>query len=71
MAEDSSLPDGLDAEDLDATAERLEAALERIALKLDTRPERAAPKDLAARVDGLIARIRETLAASPFEPEAD
>jgi hypothetical protein len=54
--------DNTDPEDLDAAADRLEAALERIARHLDTaRP----PAELATRLDGLIERLREALSGSP------
>jgi hypothetical protein len=48
-------------DDMDAVADRLEAALERIAKHLDAaRPDRPSAA-LAARLDGLIARLREVL----------
>jgi hypothetical protein len=56
MAEDTSH----DPDDLEAVADRLEAALERIARKLDSPRPNA---ELVARLDGLIERLREALAA--------
>jgi hypothetical protein len=54
--------DSIDPRDLDAAADQLEAALERIARHLDTaRP----PAELAARLDGLIGRLRDALGSSP------
>jgi hypothetical protein len=51
-----------DPEDMDAVADRLEAALGRIARHLDT----AVPvPDLVARLDGLIVRLREVLGDPP------
>ena len=55
--------------EMDAVEARLEAALERIARRLDRPPP--APlaagntAGLAARLDGLIARVRETLDRGP------
>ena len=52
-------------EDLDAVADRLEAALERIAAHLEaSKPDRP-PAELAARLDGLIGRLREVLGTPP------
>jgi hypothetical protein len=56
MAEDTSH----DPDDLDAVADRLEAALERIARNMDAPRPNA---ELVARLDGLIERLREALAA--------
>jgi len=54
--------DSTEPEDLEAAADRLEVALERIARHLDTvRP----PAALATRLDGLIERLREALGGSP------
>jgi len=64
---------GNDPEDMDAVADRLEAALERIARHLDaahldtTRP--APPSaELVARLDGLIVRLRDVLGGLPSPP---
>jgi hypothetical protein len=58
-----------DTEDADAAADRLEAALERIAqaaLSGETRPAdqlaSVDTKEIAARLDGLIDRLRTALA---------
>ena len=49
------------ADDLDAVADRLEAALDRIVRQLATPgPVRGTP-ELAARLDGLIERLRDAL----------
>jgi hypothetical protein len=78
--------DGIDPDDpdtLDAMADRLEAALDRIVRRLDTPPPIAAPPgvlanhlaartqmtELAARLDGLIARLRGVLGEPPGRPE--
>jgi hypothetical protein len=58
------------SEDMDAVADRLEAALERIAQHLDAaRPDTArpahVPAELVARLDGLIGRLREVLGGQP------
>lgn len=50
-----------DPEDLDAVADRLEAALEKIARHLDAIAPAHAPAALAARLDGLIGRLRDAL----------
>jgi hypothetical protein len=70
MAEDTSpqqipVEPGDDTVDMDAVADRLEAALDRIARHLDA--ARAAPPtaELAARVDGLIVRLRDALERPP------
>ncbi len=65
MAEDNSAQytDG-GPEDLAAVADRLEAALDRIVRHLEA-PRRAPPTaELAARLDGLIVRLREVLGHS-------
>ena len=59
-----------DPEDMDAVADRLEAALERIARHLDTAhldTGRPAPPsaELVARLDGLIVRLRDVLGGPP------
>ncbi|MSP01660.1 MAG: hypothetical protein EXR07_11525 [Acetobacteraceae bacterium] len=69
MAEQTTSRDADDIEpdDMDAVAARLEVALERIARQLDDPGALAfaeAPAEtpeLAARLDGLIARLREAL----------
>jgi hypothetical protein len=67
MAEDTAPREtgGDDAEDMDAVADRLEAALERIARHLDAaRPVRS-PAELLTRLDGLIMRLRDVLGSPP------
>ncbi len=56
-------PNGPD--DLDAVADRLEAALERIAAHLDAARPARPPAALAARLDGLIGRLRDALGTPP------
>jgi hypothetical protein len=53
-----------DLEDLDAVADRLEAALERIARNLNAVKPARPPVELAARLDGLIGRLRDALGSS-------
>ncbi len=70
MAEDTIPRDADDFEPLDAEPieARLEAALERIARRLDVSRSSAQygnTGELAARLDGLIARVRETLDRGP------
>ena len=73
MAEDttsgeSNNADPDDPTELEAVADRLEAALERILGHLDTaRP----PVELAARLDGLIGRLRDALGTPVGPPEPD
>ena len=55
MADDTKTQD---ADDLDAVADRLEAALDRIVQHLDTAHPTA---ELTARLDGLIGRLRDAL----------
>lgn len=65
--------DGIDPngpEDLDAVADRLEAALERIARHLDAVKPARPPAELTARLDGLIGRLRDVL-GSPSGPSQD
>ncbi len=76
MAEDTAPRDkpgdigSNEPEDMDAVADRLEAALERIARHLDAaRPVRP-PADLVARLDGLIVRLRDVLGGPP-DPSRD
>lgn len=58
--------DGTDPnDDLDAVADRLEAALERIARHLDAAKPARPPAELAARLDGLIGRLRDALGSPP------
>ena len=61
MARDTTTADTGDTEDLDAVADRLEAALERIVRRLDTSGPEQPPAELAARLDGLIERLRDAL----------
>jgi len=56
-------------EDLDSVADRLETALERIARHVGAvRPARP-PAELAARLDGLIGRLRDALGSPPGSPQ--
>jgi len=57
-------PDG-DTEDLDAVADRLEAALERIVRHLDSSGAQRVAPELVARLDGLIGRLRDALGTGP------
>jgi hypothetical protein len=57
--------DGDDTEDMDAVADRLEAALERIARQLDTARPVQPQAELMARLDGLIVRLRDLLGGLP------
>lgn len=50
-----------DPEDLDAVADRLESALERIARHLDAARPVAPPAELVVRLDRLIGRLRDAL----------
>jgi hypothetical protein len=69
MASDTGGVDPDGPEDLEAVADRLEAALERIAAHLAAvRPGRP-PAELAARLDGLIGRLREVLDSAPTASE--
>ena len=65
-------PDG--TEEIDAVADRLEAALDRIARRLDAAkpapPSAKPPAELLERLDGLIGRLREVL-GSPSGPSQD
>lgn len=51
--------------DLDAVADRMEAALERIARHLDAAKPVRPPAELAARLDRLITRLRDVLGGQP------
>jgi hypothetical protein len=67
MAEENTArdSDGIDPENLDDVADRLEAALERIVRHMDG-PRSAPPSaELAARLDGLIGRLRDALTRPP------
>lgn len=57
--------DGGGEEDLEAVADRLEAALERIAAHLDGGKPGRPPEEVTARLDGLIGRLREALRTPP------
>jgi len=62
MADDTTLQDADGGpEDLDAVADRLEAALERIVRHLDTMRPAHPAAELTARLDGLIGRLRDAL----------
>ena len=67
MAEDTAPQetDGDDTDDMGAVADRLEAALERIARHLDAARPLAPSAELVARLDGLIVRLRDVLGGSP------
>ena len=67
MAEDTAPReiDGNEPEDMDAVADRLEAALERIPLHLDTGKPTPPSAELVARLDGLIVRLRDVLGGPP------
>lgn len=69
MTEDTASPDSDGAAekpvDLDEVADRLEAALDRIARQLDAGGPGAVPAELAARLDRLIERLRGVLGQSP------
>ena len=62
--------DGDEPDDLDAVADRLEAALERIARCLEAARPAEPPADLVARLDGLIGRLRDIL-GGPEGPARD
>jgi hypothetical protein len=66
MAEDTApqKTDGDDTDDMDAVADRLEAALERIARHLDAARQAPPQAELTARLDGLIVRLRDLLGPS-------
>jgi hypothetical protein len=57
--------DGDDRENMDIVADRLEAALERIARHLDAVRPAPHSTELVARLDGLIVRLREALDPPP------
>jgi hypothetical protein len=67
MAEDTvpAHTEGGDLEELDTMADRLEAALERIATHLDAAKPGRPPAELVARLDGLIGRLRDALGNPP------
>jgi hypothetical protein len=60
--------EGNEPEDMDAVADRLEAALERIARHLDTARPAPSSTELVARLDGLIVRLRDALGGPPSPP---
>lgn len=66
MAEDIA-PQETDGDDIDmdAVADRLEAALERIARHLEAARPAPPSAELVARLDGLIVRLREALERPP------
>ena len=53
-----------DPEELDAVADRLEAALERIGRHLEAPGPRRQNAEAVARLDGLIGRLRDVLGQS-------
>ena len=57
-----------DQAELDAVADRLEAAMERILRHLDTARPTA---ELAARLDRVIGRLRDALGAPSAPPDPD
>jgi hypothetical protein len=57
--------DGDDTDDMDAVANRLEAALEQIARNLDAARSAPPSAELVARLDGLILRLRDILGGPP------
>jgi hypothetical protein len=61
MASDTTTANTGDTDDLDAVADRLEAALERIVRHLDAPRPGQPTTELAARLDGLIERLRDAL----------
>jgi hypothetical protein len=61
---------GIDTEDMDAVADRLEAALERIARSLDAAKPAAPSAEVVARLDRLIGRLRDVLGGSQ-DPSQD
>jgi hypothetical protein len=65
MAEDTAPQETDDTEDMEAVADRLEAALERIARHLDAARPAPASAELVARLDGLIVRLRDALDRPP------
>jgi hypothetical protein len=67
MAEDTAPQetDGDDTDDMGAVADRLEAALERIARHLDAARPAPPSAELVARLDGLIVRLRDALDRPP------
>jgi len=62
---EETVPDDLAREDLDSVADRLEAALERIARHLEAAAPDHPSAELTTRLDGLIGRLREALGGSP------
>ena len=61
MARETTSADSGDTEDLDRVTDRLEAALERIVRHLDAPRPGHQQTELAARLDGLIERLRDAL----------
>ncbi len=54
-----------DPDGLEATADRLEAALDRIARHMDVTKSASPMVEITCRLDGLIARIRDALGNPP------
>jgi len=61
MARDTTTDDNDGARDLDALADRLEAALERIVRHLEAPKQEPPANEVAARLDKLIGRLRGAL----------
>jgi hypothetical protein len=61
MARDTTTENTGETEDLEAVADRLEAALERIARGLDAPRPGPVTEELTARLEGLIERLRAAL----------
>ncbi len=65
MARNTTTEETDGADDLAAVADRLEAALERIVRRLDNPKPTTPPAEVAARLDGLIGRLRDALGSPP------
>ncbi len=65
MADDTGDQDETGSPDMDSVEARLDAALDRIARRLDIPAPAVDTGKLAERLDGLIARVRETLDRGP------
>ena len=65
MARNTTTEETEGADDLAAVADRLEAALERIVRRLDNPKPGLPSAEIAARLDGLIGRLRDALGSMP------